>query len=134
MKKESLDRELRSIFQDYMEERGFVPDYAKFLAEENPEFLVNWFNTRRSFRGRGVLPEKVKEFISMACNAMRLNETGIGMHVEAAVKMGATKEELMEVALCSWLIGGMPSLNACLRSLMKHLKKDIPGRSVTGKK
>jgi len=134
MKKESLDRELRSIFQDYMEERGFVPDYAKFLAEENPEFLVNWFNTRRSFRGRGVLPEKVKEFISMACNAMRLNETGIGMHVEAAVKMGATKEELMEVALCSWLIGGMPSLNACLRSLMKFYKKDIPIRTGPGKK
>jgi alkylhydroperoxidase/carboxymuconolactone decarboxylase family protein YurZ len=45
------------------------------------------------------------------------------MHIEAAVKMGATKEELMEVALCAWLIGGMPSLNVCLRSLMKYQKR-----------
>lgn len=121
--KESMDKELQSIFQDYMEERGFIPDYAQFLVEENPEFLVSWFNTRRSFRGKGVLPEKFKEFLLMACNAIRLNETGVGMHIEAAVKMGATRQEMMEVALCAWLIGGMPSLNVCLRGLMKKFPK-----------
>lgn len=123
MGKEIMEKEIKMIFEDYLEERGNVPDYAKFLAEENPEFLTNWFKTRRVFRGKGVLPEKFKEFLLMACNATRLNEVGVRMHIETAIKMGATKQEILEVALCTWLIGGMPSLNVCLRSLMKILKK-----------
>jgi alkylhydroperoxidase/carboxymuconolactone decarboxylase family protein YurZ len=118
-----MDKEIEMIFRDYLDERGNVPDYAKFLAEENPEFLINWFNTRRTFRGKGVLPEKFKEFLLMAGNATRLNEGGVTMHIEAAVKMGATKEEMLEVALCTWLIGGMPTLNVCLRAIMKFFQK-----------
>lgn len=34
-----MDKEIEMIFRDYLNERGNVPDYAKFLAEENPEFF-----------------------------------------------------------------------------------------------
>ncbi len=119
-----MDKEVQKVFSDYIKERNNVPDYAKFLAEENPEFLVKWFDTRRVFRGKGVLPEKFKELLSMAANAVRLNEIGVEMHIQAAMDMGATKQEILETALNVWLVGGMPSLNICLRSLMKVLKKE----------
>ena len=119
-----MDKEIEKVFNEFMEEKNFVPDYAKFLAEENPEFLVKWFDTRKVFRGKGVLPEKFKELLSMAGNAIRLNELGVGMHMQTAMEMGATKQEVLEASLCIWLVGGMPSLNICLRSLMKILKKD----------
>lgn len=118
-----MDKEIQRVFDDYMKERNFVPDYAKFLAKENPEFLIKWWDTRRVFRGKGVLPEKFKELLLMTNNAMRLSELGVGMHMKTAMEMGATKQEILEAALCVWLIGGMPSLNVCLRSLMKLLKK-----------
>jgi AhpD family alkylhydroperoxidase len=120
--KDDMQKELAKVFDDYMKERNFVPDYAQFLSKENPEFLVKWFETRRVFRGKGVLPEKFKELIAMAGNAARLNEIGVGMHVQTALDMGATKEEILEAAFVVWLIGGMPSLNICLRALMKAVK------------
>ncbi len=121
MDEKTLDAELKRVFDDFMRERNFVPDYAHFLAREAPEFLVKWFDTRRTFRGRGVLPEKYKEMILMACNAVRLGGVGVKMHVQTALDMGATKEEILEAAFTMWLIGGNPSLNMVLRALMDVL-------------
>jgi alkylhydroperoxidase/carboxymuconolactone decarboxylase family protein YurZ len=118
-----MQKELDKVFEDYMKERNFIPDYAKILAEENPEFLVKWFETRRSFRGQGVLPEKFKELLLLACAAGRLYETSCDMHAETAIYNGATKQEVLETALCTWLVGGMPSLILCLNALEKALKK-----------
>jgi alkylhydroperoxidase/carboxymuconolactone decarboxylase family protein YurZ len=117
------EKEIKRIFDDFVKERNYVPDYAEFLAEEKPEFLIKWFETRRVFRGQGVLPEKFKELLLMAGNAARMNQKGVEMHVQTALDMGATKEEILEAALCVWLIGGGPSMNLCLRSLMKFYKK-----------
>ncbi|MFX0198708.1 MAG: carboxymuconolactone decarboxylase family protein, partial [Candidatus Hodarchaeota archaeon] len=118
------DKEIKRVFDDYIAERKFVPDYANFLAKENPEFLIKWFDTRRIFRGRGVLPEKFKELLLMACNSIRLNENSVRMHMQVAMDMGATKEEILEAAMCVWLVGGMTSFNNCVRSLMKVLEKE----------
>lgn len=117
--KMDIKKEIKRVFDDFIKERNYVPDYAEFLAKENPEFLIKWFDARRVFRGRGVLPEKFKELLLMVGNAARLNEKGVAMHIQTAMEMGATKEEILEAALCVWLIGGGPSLNVCLRSLMK---------------
>ena len=40
MDKESIDKEIERVFGEFMQERNFVPYYAKFLAEEHPEFLI----------------------------------------------------------------------------------------------
>jgi len=128
MERHELDIAVKSVFDDFMQERAFVPDYAKFLAREDPEFLVKWFATRRTFRGRGVLPEKYKELLLMACNAIRLGSVGVKMHVRTAMDMGATKEEILEAAQTMWLIGGGPSLNMCIRALMEVLEEDAKAR------
>ncbi len=118
-----IEKEVERVFNEFMQERNFVPYYAKFLAKEHPEFLVKWFDTRKVFRQKGVLPEKFQELLLMAGNAIRMNEVGVEMHIQILLEMGATKQEILEASLCVWLIGGMPSLNICLRSLMKLLEK-----------
>ncbi len=124
----NIEAEVQRVFDDFKRERNFVPDYAQFLAREAPEFLVRWFDTRRTFRGRGVLPEKYKELLLMACNAVRLGSVGVKMHLRTALDMGATKEEILEAAQTMWLIGGNPSLNMCLRALMEALEEDAKAR------
>lgn len=128
MEQQELDVAVKRVFDDFMQERNFVPDYAQFLGRENPEFLVKWFETRRTFRGRGVLPEKYKELLLMACNAIRLGSVGVKMHIRTAMDMGATKEEILEAAQTMWLIGGGPSLNMCIRALMEVLEEDAKAR------
>lgn len=77
MDQQNIEADVQRVFEDFKQERNFVPDYAQFLAREAPEFLVRWFDTRRTFRGRGVLPEKYKELLLMACNAIRLGSVGV---------------------------------------------------------
>lgn len=116
-----MDKEIEEIFSRYIEERGNVPEYAKILAEESPEFLVKWGEIRSIFRGRGVLPEKFKELLLMASSAMRLDGWAVETHIQAALKLGATKQEIVEAALVVWPVGGMTSLSLCLKSLVKVL-------------
>jgi alkylhydroperoxidase/carboxymuconolactone decarboxylase family protein YurZ len=118
------NKEIKKIFDEFIRERNSVPDFAKFLAEENPEFLIKWFEARKVFQKKGVLPEKFKEILIMACSAIRLNQTGVELHIRTAMKLGATKQEILEAILCTWLSGGVPSLNISLSSLMKILKED----------
>lgn len=115
--------ELDRVFADYMKERNYIPEYAKILAQENPEFLVKWFDTRRTFRGQGVLPEKFKEILLVVGAACRGIEHSALMHTKTALASGATRQEIVEAAMCAWLIGGMPSLSMCMTSLGKALKE-----------
>lgn len=119
-----IEKELKKVFDDYMKERAYIPEYAKILAEEYPEFLIKWFDTRRTFRGKGVLPEKFKELIMAAGAACRMVEKSTDAHMQTAMKHGATKQEILEMSLCVWLIGGMPSLSLCMSALGKLLKKE----------
>ena len=119
----STKAELDKVYEDFMKERNYIPEYAKFLGEQHPEFLVKWFDTRRVFRGKGVLPEKFKELLLVAGAAGRMVEHSVNMHTKTAMSSGATKEEVLEAAFCAWLIGGMPSLSLCTNALQKVLKE-----------
>lgn len=118
-----IQPELERIFADYITERGRVPEYARQLAKLNPDFLIKWFDTRRVFRGQGVFPEKYKELLMVATGAGRLTEPTIISHTKTAMMLGATQEEVLEAAMCTWLIGGMPSLIMCLNAFEKAAKE-----------
>jgi AhpD family alkylhydroperoxidase len=121
----AMNKEIENIFEEFMRERGNVPRYAQFLAEENPEFLIKLSEIRRLYRGQGILSEKFKELILIATNAIRLSESAVESHIKTAMKMGATKQEIIEVGLAGvWPIGGLTSLNVILYALMKILKSD----------
>jgi AhpD family alkylhydroperoxidase len=119
-----IKAELDRVFADYMKERNYIPEYARLLAEEHPEFLIKWFDTRRTFRGQGVLPEKFKELLLVVGAASRLAEHSVVMHTKTALGSGASKQEVLEAAFCAWLIGGMPSLSMCVTALGKALKEN----------
>ncbi len=117
-----MDKEIEKIFNQYIQERGNVPDYAKILAEESPEFLIKWGEIRSVFRGKGVIPEKFKEIILMSCSAIRMDSWAVETHIQAAMNLGASKHEIVEASLVAWAVGGMTSLNLCLNSLAKVLR------------
>jgi len=123
-----IQKELKRVYDDYLKERDYIPEYAKILGEEYPEFLIKWFDTRRTFRGKGVLPEKFKELLLVAGAACRMVERSTDAHMQTAMKHGATKQEILEMSFCVWLIGGMPSLSLCMSALGKLMKKEEEGK------
>ncbi len=65
----------------------------------------------------GVLSTKQKELISLAIGIARQCSYCIGMHVQACIAAGATREEVEETVNVSVLMGGGPSLMYGLKAL-----------------
>lgn len=64
---------------------------------------------------RGTLPPKVREFIYLAidANTTHLYETGTRLHIQNALRAGATPKEILEVLRLSVLVG----IHACTMAL-----------------
>lgn len=117
-----MSKDLETVFADYMKERNSIPRYAEILGREKPDFLVRWFDTRRSFMTEGgALENKYKEIILAANASVCLYQSGADSHVRTAIKAGATKEQLIEAALCVWLTAGMTALATYLSAIDKAI-------------
>ena len=65
----------------------------------------------------GLIDEKTKEFVALGIAISTRCESCIGLHVESLIKLGMTREELIEVlAMCSYM-GGGPSITFSAKAL-----------------
>src|ERR1039457_6728496 len=69
------------------------------LLAWDPEFFEAYFNFSAVPWRRSVLPPKVKELIYIAIDASttHLYAPGLRRHIRNALKLGATREEILEV-------------------------------------
>ena len=65
----------------------------------------------------GHLSEKTKEFIALGISVAVRCESCIGLHVEHLVRLGATREELVEALSMSSYMGGGPSITYSAKAL-----------------
>ncbi len=74
-------------------------------------------DTTRAFGGLGkaakeggVLDAKTKEFVALGISVADRCEPCIGLHVEALIKVGASRQEVADVLAMNIQMGGGPSL------------------------
>ena len=81
--------------------------------------------TMRYFPG----PKKVKEFILIAINAAttHLYAPGTRRHIQNALRLGATREELLEVIQLTTIMG-IHTVNMAVPILAEELAKNSPGK------
>ena len=79
--------------------RAGVPEVSKGFAELG-----------RAAMAGGVIDRKTKELIAVALSVAARCDPCIGYHVQAAVKLGATRQELDETLGVAVYMGGGPSL------------------------
>jgi AhpD family alkylhydroperoxidase len=80
------------------------------LRKELPD-VMNGFNTlAQAATKEGALSKKTKELIALAIGIAVRCEGCIGMHTHALVKLGVTKEELVEMLSMAIYMGGGPSI------------------------
>ena len=102
----------------FLQNRGYWDDFWNGLLEMAPDFFEAYLKFSSIPWTPGVLPPKVKEFIYIAIDASttHLYEPGLRIHIQNALKYGATKEEIMEVYQLTAVLGmhtmtlGMPAL------------------------
>lgn len=94
------------------------------MRKWDPEFMEAYFAFRNVPHRNGPLPPKVKEFIMVAINAAttHLYAPGTRRHIQNALRLGATREELLEVIQLTTIMG-IHTVNMAVPILAEELGK-----------
>ncbi len=95
-------------------------DWKTFLSETNGELArlrpamegasAGFAQLAQAATAPGALDPKTKELIALSIGAATRCDGCIGFHVKAAIRLGATREEVAEaIAMCVYM-GGGPSM------------------------
>jgi alkylhydroperoxidase/carboxymuconolactone decarboxylase family protein YurZ len=109
------------------ESRGYIYPEWEFAARQDPEFVETYNRMYELGLGEGRhVPAKVREFVAIALLAFRGAErAGLVAHMERAIRLGATREELFEVLETCLVPGGAPTFHRGLSALVE-VKGDRP--------
>ena len=80
------------------------------LSKQQPETLRHFKTFMGSVLKEGILDAKTKELVAIGTTITARCKYCIAIHVEKALKAGATKEEILEVATVAILMGGGPAM------------------------
>ena len=103
-----------------MDWKLFIKDTKNKFANLNNEIpnTFEGFNIMgKEAKKNGIVDEKTKEFVALGIAISTRCESCIGMHVESLIRLGTSREELVEVlAMCSYM-GGGPSITFSAKAL-----------------
>jgi alkylhydroperoxidase/carboxymuconolactone decarboxylase family protein YurZ len=102
-----LDERRRALKADFEAKRGYWHPFWDGLLDLDPDFFEAYLGFSSHPWTHGVLEPKVKELVYIAfdCSATHLYVPGLKLHIENALGLGATREELMEVFELASTIG-----------------------------
>lgn len=104
--------------------RGFVPYWLRTMAEVDVDFLEAYERIYELTAVRkGVLAPKFREMIVVAAVAIGGYLPGIKDHVRRALRLGATKQELVEVFQSAYFHTGALTLVHGMVALIDVLKE-----------
>lgn len=88
-----------SFLDDFENRRGYRPEWWAPYYAPDPEFFDRYVDYSAHPWEQGVLAPKTREFLYIAIDATpaHLLEEGIDGHMQNALELGATREELVEV-------------------------------------
>jgi AhpD family alkylhydroperoxidase len=117
----TADEWMKVIEREY----GKVPLIFKRMGER-PEVLISHLLYKSTVAETSQLDPKYVELISMAVGAALKCQYCTSYHMQAAVKMGATREEILEVILLSGMIANSSVLANAYRVIDERLEKCFP--------
>jgi alkylhydroperoxidase/carboxymuconolactone decarboxylase family protein YurZ len=103
------------------EARGYIYPEWEFAARQDPEFVETYNQIYERGLGDGKhVSAKVREFVAIALLAFRGAErAGLVAHMQRAIRLGATREEIFEVLETCMVPGGAPTFHRGLSALME---------------
>jgi alkylhydroperoxidase/carboxymuconolactone decarboxylase family protein YurZ len=95
----SLTQRQQHIKDEFTQLHGVWDDAWEDILRLDPEFLASYLQFSAVPWRKNHLDDRVKELIYLAvdANATHMYRPGVRQHIQAALKLGATKQELMEV-------------------------------------
>jgi alkylhydroperoxidase/carboxymuconolactone decarboxylase family protein YurZ len=101
--------------------RGYIYPEWEFAARQDPDFVETYNRIYEQGLGEGRhVSAKVREFVAIALLAFRgAEKAGLVAHMQRAIRLGATREELFEVLETCLVPGGAPTFHRGLSALLE---------------
>ena len=101
--------------------RGYSYPEWEFAARQDPDFVEAYNRLYELGLGEGRhVSAKVREFVAIALLAFRgAEQSGLVTHMRRAMRLGATREELLEVLETCLVPSGAPTIHRGLSALMQ---------------
>jgi AhpD family alkylhydroperoxidase len=115
----------RQWLDDIEHEYGRTPLIFKRMAER-PEVLISHLLYKGTVTQTSAINPKYVELISMAVGAALRCQHCTGYHMQAALKKGATRDEILEVILIAGLISNSSVLANAYRIIDEKLERCAP--------
>ena len=96
--------------KNFIEITKSISGNLRKLRSDIPDTMKGFSAMAQAATRDGALSKKTKELIALALGVAAHCDGCIGFHVEALVKLGATREEVEEVLGMAIYMGGGPSL------------------------
>ena len=104
--------------------RGFVPYWLRMMGDVDVDFLEAYERIYELTAVReGALPAKFRELVVVAAVAIGGYGPGLKEHVRRALRLGATKEEIIEVLQSAYFHTGALTLVHGMIALIDVLKE-----------
>lgn len=98
------------MYKDWNQTTSELSELFKQVRKGQPDVTKGFSAIAQAATGEGALSSKHKELIAIAISIAIRCDGCIGFHTKAAVKQGATREEILEVIGMSVYMGGGPSM------------------------
>jgi alkylhydroperoxidase/carboxymuconolactone decarboxylase family protein YurZ len=114
-------RRAEALIARMKEARGYIYPEWEFAARQDPDFVETYNRIYELGLGEGRhVPAKVREFVAIALLAFRgADRAGLVAHMERAIRLGATREEIFEVLETCLVPGGAPTFHRGLGALLE---------------
>lgn len=96
--------------KDYLEITTSISKSLDDFNKQSAELMQSFRGMSHAATKTNVLDEKTKELIALAIGVAKQCDGCIGFHVKKLVKLGATKEELVDMLNVAVYMGGGPAL------------------------
>jgi AhpD family alkylhydroperoxidase len=94
----------------YPEQTKHIKKYTSQIRTALPEVMKAFYSLSKNASTSGALDAKTKELIALAIGVATHCNNCIAFHTQAALKAGASRDEIMETLGVNIYMGGGPSL------------------------
>lgn len=129
MADEKKERKIQNLIKAMKKESGDIPATWAYLAKNDVDFMAAYYGLYQKGLAEGrALSGKMRELIVIALLAYRGRDDAVYVHCKRALKLGATKQELLEAIETSMIPGGAPTFRTGLQALMRIEKEEKNGK------
>ena len=120
MADENKQNKKQKLIKKMKKQRGYMPSTWVYMVDKDVDFMEVYNNLYESGLTDGkALATKTRELIAIAILAFRGQGEAVYLHAKRALRLGATKQELLEAFETMMIPGGVPTFGMGLAALLR---------------